>query len=113
MAGIRVHEQQLSARLLEGLRAIDSLTVYGIADPCRVTVRVPTVSFTMRGRSPRAIAERLAARGIFAWDGNFYALALTERLGLEPSGGLLRVGLAHYNTTDEVDRLIEELRSLQ
>jgi selenocysteine lyase/cysteine desulfurase len=67
----------------------------------------------MERHSPREIAETLGARGIFVWDGNFYALALTERLGLEPAGGLLRVGLAHYNTTDEIDRLVEELRTLQ
>jgi len=112
MTAIREHEKPLSVRLLQGLAAIPGLRVYGIADPCRVDERVPTVSFTMQRWSPREIAERLAARGIFVWDGNFYALAVTERLGLEPSGGLLRVGLAHYNTADEVDRLLEELRRL-
>jgi selenocysteine lyase/cysteine desulfurase len=73
---------------------------------------VPTVSFTMEGRTPRSIAERLARAGIFAWSGHFYAVSLTERLGLDPSGGLLRVGLAHYNTADEVDRLVREVEVL-
>ena len=113
MAAIQAHEQDLSAYLLRGLNSIAGVRVRGIADPCRADERVPTVSFTMDRRSPREIAERLGERGIFVWDGNFYALALTERLGLEPSGGLLRVGLAHYNTADEVDRLIDELRQLE
>jgi cysteine desulfurase family protein (TIGR01976 family) len=113
MAALRAQEQHLSARLLEGLQGIPGVRIYGIADPCRASERVPTVSFTMARRSPRDIAEYLAGRGIFVWDGNFYALALTERLGVEAAGGLLRVGLAHYNTTDEIDRLIGELRRLQ
>ncbi len=112
MAAIQAHEQELSAHLLRGLNSIAGVRVRGIADPCRTEERVPTVSFTMDQRSPRQIAERLGESGIFVWDGNFYALALTERLGLEASGGLLRVGLAHYNTADEVDRLIRELRRL-
>jgi cysteine desulfurase family protein (TIGR01976 family) len=112
MHAIEAHERTLTVRLLEGLRRIGGLLVHGIADPSRAAERVPTVSFTMETRTPREIAERLGERGIFVWDGNFYALALTERLGLEPSGGLLRVGLAHYNTADEVDRLLDELRRL-
>jgi cysteine desulfurase family protein (TIGR01976 family) len=112
MCAIKAYERGLSIRLLDGLAGIDGLHVRGIADPARVDCRVPTVSFTMDRLSPRQIAEQLAARGIFVWDGNFYALALTERLGLEPSGGLLRVGLAHYNTADEVDRLLDELKRL-
>jgi cysteine desulfurase family protein (TIGR01976 family) len=107
---IAAYEQGLCVRLLQGLNGIAGLTVRGIADPCRAHERVPTVSFTMDSWSPRAIAEHLAQQGIFVWDGNFYALALTERLGLEPSGGLLRIGLAHYNTPAEVERLVDELR---
>jgi cysteine desulfurase family protein (TIGR01976 family) len=112
MAGIQAHERGLSVKLIDGLATVRGLHIRGIADPGRADQRVPTVSFTMDAFSPRQIAERLAARGIFVWDGNFYALALTERLGVEPSGGLLRVGLAHYNTEDEVDRLVEELKRL-
>jgi cysteine desulfurase family protein (TIGR01976 family) len=113
MAAIREHEKPLTVRLLQGLATIPGLRIYGIADPCRVDERVPTVSFTMESWTPREIAERLAARGIFVWDGNFYALAVTERLGVEASGGLLRVGLAHYNTASEVDRLLAALRELE
>ena len=74
--------------------------------------RVPTVSLTIAGHTPRALAEGLAARGVFAWDGNYYAITLMERLGLEDSGGALRLGLAHYNTAEEVDRIIEALREV-
>lgn len=112
MTEINAAERALCVRLIEGLKRIPGLTIHGIADPCRAAERVPTVSFTSDRLQPREIAERLGQRGIFVWDGNFYALALTERLGLEPSGGLLRVGLAHYNTADEVDRLLAELREM-
>ena len=74
--------------------------------------RVPTVSLTIAGHTPRALAEELAARGVFAWDGNYYAITLMERLGLEDSGGALRLGLAHYNTADEVDRVVAALREI-
>ena len=66
----------------------------------------------MEGRTPRRLAEYLGERGIFTWDGNYYALNLTERLGVELSGGMLRIGLAHYNTEEEVERLLAALREL-
>ena len=112
MHALEEHERRLCRQLLEGLARIPGLRVWGIADPARLDERVPTVSFTMDRHSPREIAEQLARAGIFVWSGHFYALSLTTRLGLEPSGGLLRVGLAHYNTTDEVDRLLSELGRL-
>jgi selenocysteine lyase/cysteine desulfurase len=74
--------------------------------------RVPTFSFTMKGRTPDEIASFLAARGIFAWSGNFYAVEVIARLGLEKSGGLLRVGLCHYSTAKEVDTLLDSLREI-
>jgi selenocysteine lyase/cysteine desulfurase len=74
--------------------------------------RVPTFSFTMQGRTPDEIASRLAAGGIFAWSGNFYAVEVIARLGLEQSGGLLRVGLCHYSTAAEVDRLVDALKDI-
>lgn len=111
MDALRCHERELCRRLLEGLVRVPGLRVWGIADPGRLDERVPTVSFTLEGRPPRAMAESLAHAGIFAWSGHFYAVSLTERLGLDPSGGLLRVGLAHYNTAEEVDRLLDELRA--
>jgi selenocysteine lyase/cysteine desulfurase len=64
------------------------------------------VAFTLAGFTPRQVAERLGQEGIFVWDGNYYALAVTERLGVEESGGMVRVGVAHYNTLGEVERLL-------
>jgi len=112
MHALQDYERGLCRRLLEGLAAVPGLRVWGIADPARVDQRVPTVSFTIDGHSPRKIAEHLARAGIFVYSGHFYALALTARLGLEPSGGLLRVGLAHYNTPEEIDRLLKEIGRL-
>jgi selenocysteine lyase/cysteine desulfurase len=59
----------------------------------------------LKNLPPRKVAEFLAQENIYVWDGNYYALNVTERLGLEDSGGMVRVGAAHYNTLDEVDRL--------
>jgi selenocysteine lyase/cysteine desulfurase len=85
--------------------------VFGISDPVRMRERVATVSLTHRRMSAPQLAEHLGHRGIFAWHGNYYALNLTEELGLEPDG-MLRVGLVHYNTMEEVDRLIAELAAI-
>ena len=74
--------------------------------------RVPTVSFTWEGRHPREIAAALGEQGIFVWDGNYYALAVTERLGLEGKGGMVRIGAVHYNTVEEIRRLGDALRRL-
>ena len=112
MAVIQAHEQGLAARLIAGLRTIPGATLYGLLDPADLGRRVPTVALTVAGHTPRALAEGLAARGIFTWDGNYYALTLMERLGLEERGGALRIGLAHYNTADEVDRIIAALREV-
>jgi len=109
MTVLAEYERELGAHLIQGLHMIKGLKIWGITDPTQYHRRVPTVSFTLEGWHPRQIAERLAAENIYVWDGNFYALAVTERLGLESRGGLLRVGLAHYNTREEVDRLLEAL----
>jgi selenocysteine lyase/cysteine desulfurase len=95
-----------------GLQAIPGLRIYGITDPARFDQRVPTVSFTLEGLTPNEIARRLDAANIFVWDGNFYALAVTRRLGLEDSGGLVRVSLVHYSTAEEVDKLIGVLADM-
>lgn len=105
------YERVLLRRLLDGLAGIKGLRVWGITDPAREHERVPTVSFTIEGHPSEEIDRHLAARGIFAWSGNFYALPLSEALGLEP-GGALRVGLLHYNTSTEVDRLVSALQEL-
>jgi cysteine desulfurase family protein (TIGR01976 family) len=112
MAMIQDYERGLVAHLIKGLQQIKGLRLYGITEPGRFDQRVPTVAFRIEGFAPRRIAHALGERGIFVWDGNYYALAVTERLDVEDKGGMVRVGLVHYNTTDEVDRLIEELRRL-
>ncbi len=106
MAAVRTYERPLVGKLIEGLQAIPGVTLYGITDPSRFDRRAPTVAFTLQGYTPRQVAERLGQAGIFVWDGNYYALAVTERLGVEESGGMVRVGIAHYNTAAEVDRLL-------
>jgi cysteine desulfurase family protein (TIGR01976 family) len=112
MTAIKEYEQALSARLIAGLQQIKGLKIWGITDPARLDRRVPTVSFTLEGHSPCKIAEYLGRRGIYVWDGNYYALAVMERLGLEPTGGMVRVGPVHYNTAEEINRLLGELESL-
>jgi selenocysteine lyase/cysteine desulfurase len=113
MAAIHAHERELSAGTLDRLARVPGLRLYGIADPARLDERVPTFAFTLDGHAPRAIAEHLAARAISTWDGDFYAWELVRQLGLADAGGLLRIGLVHYNTLDEVDRLMEALVELQ
>jgi len=109
---IRQHEQELTAQLITGLLAIPGLTFYGIRDLARLDQRTPTVAVRMEGQTPRELATKLGERGIFTWDGNYFAINLTERLGVETSGGMLRIGLTHYNTAEEVERLLEELKRL-
>ncbi len=109
---IRQHEQELTAQLITGLLAIPGLTFYGIRDLARLDQRTPTVAIRMEGQTPRELAAKLGERGIFTWDGNYFAINLTERLGVETSGGMLRIGLTHYNTAEEVERLLEELKRL-
>ena len=104
------YERALVTKLIEGLRAIPGLRFFGITDPTRFDQRCSTVSFRLAKGTPLAAATFLGDRGIFTWDGNFYARNLTERLGVEPQGGVLRVGLVHYNTAAEVDRLLAALR---
>ena len=109
-AKIRRYEGELAERLLSGLREISDLRIWGISDLRRLNERVPTCAITRAGTTPVVIARQLAHRGIFVWHGNYYALPLTEELGLEP-GGMVRIGLLHYNTAEEVDRLLEALRN--
>jgi len=109
-AAIQQHERALAARLIQGLLGIPKLRFYGISDPARATERVGTVAVRIEGHTPTETAKFLGERGIFTWDGNYYALNLTERLGVEATGGMLRIGLVHYNTAEEVDRLLGALR---
>ena len=112
MHAIREYEQTLSRHLLDGLQSLGDVTIYGITDPDRMDERVPTFAFTWPRLSPRATASHLAQHGICCWDGNYYALRLMERLGLEEDGGAIRIGLAHYNTHAEIDKLLEVLSEI-
>ncbi|HVN56436.1 MAG TPA: cysteine desulfurase-like protein [Anaerolineaceae bacterium] len=109
---VQAYEHQLNRALLGTLQAVPGLRLYGISDPDQMSTRVPTFSFCLAGLSPRDVAERLGKAGINVWDGNYYAPAVTERLGLEGSGGMVRVGATHYNTLEEILRLGEELQKL-
>ncbi|MGB6360488.1 MAG: cysteine desulfurase-like protein [Candidatus Acidiferrales bacterium] len=109
---MREYEMNLAASMIRGLLEIPDLRLYGISDPTRFAERVPTVGVRLANHSPLECAKFLGERGIFTWDGNYYALNLTERLGVEKDGGLLRIGLVHYNIAEEVDRLLESLSEL-
>ncbi|HEX5466608.1 MAG TPA: cysteine desulfurase-like protein [Candidatus Limnocylindrales bacterium] len=112
MASVVDWEAGLSARFLEGVSGIAGLRLWGSVDPARSRERTPTFALRLEGWAPRALAEELGRRGIFVWDGDFYATALIERLGLAERGGVVRAGFAHYTTSEEVDRLLDELRDL-
>jgi cysteine desulfurase family protein (TIGR01976 family) len=104
------YERALLTKLLDGLKAIPGVKIYGITEAVRFEERCSTLSFRMGEHNPTEIATFLGERGIFTWDGNFYALNLSERLGVESRGGMLRVGLVHYNTMEEVERLLNALK---
>ncbi len=104
------YEKTLITRLIDGLLAIPGVKIYGITDPARFDERCSTLSLRIGNHHPTAIAAYLGERGIFTWDGNYYALNLSERLGVESQGGMLRIGLVHYNTIEEVERLLAALR---
>src|SRR2546430_16826865 len=91
---------------------IPGFKLYGIAGPARFAQRCATLAVGIDGNTPLQLATKLGDRGFFTWDGNYYALNLTEQLDVEKSGGFLRIGLVHYNTTDEVDRLLAALREI-
>ncbi len=112
MLAIHAHELDLSRALLEALQSVPGITIYGLKDIQRLEERVPTFSFRMKDLTPRSLAEGLAQQGLYVWDGNYYALNVTEQLGLENSGGMVRVGAVHYNTLQEVDRLKNALNHI-
>jgi len=112
MTAIRAGEFEISRALLEGLQSIPGVTLYGLKDLQKIDQRVPTFSFTLAGRSPAGVARALGERNINIWNGNFYALAITQYLGLEDKGGVIRVGPVHYNTLDEIQQFLDAIRSL-
>jgi len=112
MAAIHSYESELNRALLDTLQAVPGITIFGLTDMKRLDERVATFSFRLRGQHPHDTAQKLADEGIYVWDGNYYALNVTERLDLEDKGGMVRVGAAHYNTLDEVARLGEVLQKI-
>ena len=103
------HEHGLTLRLIEGLKTFKGLTVRGITSANAMHRRVPTVSFTMEGYHPKDLAQGFAKDNIFVWSGHNYAIEPVTRMGLMEKGGVLRIGLAHYNTEAEVDALLSSL----
>ena len=110
---IHEHERGLLERIMTGLKKIPRLKIYGITDPARFNERCATLAIRIddgnSAHAPLQLATQLGHRGFFTWDGNYYALNLTEQLDVEKSGGFLRIGLVHYNTAEEVDRLLAAL----
>ena len=104
---IVAYESALTARMLDGLAEVPGMTLYGITDPALAGERTPTFTFTLPGITPRQVCEQLAQRGILGWDGNYYALGIMDRLGLEGRGGATRLGFLRYTTEEEVDRTLE------
>jgi cysteine desulfurase family protein (TIGR01976 family) len=111
-AAIHEHERALLEKMMTGLAKIRGLKIYGITDPARFHERCATLAIRIENNTPLELATKLGDRGFFTWDGNYYALNLTEHLDVEKSGGFLRIGLVHYNTLDEVDRLLAALREI-
>ncbi len=104
ITAIRAYEFEISRQMLAVLNETPGIRLYGLNDPLQIENRVPTFAFNVEGVHPHQVAEKMANNGIAVWDGNYYALAVTERLGVEDSGGMVRVGPVHYNTVQEITR---------
>lgn len=109
---IHQHELGLMEKLIAGLKAIPGAKIYGITDPERFDQRCPTIAVRIDGQTPLQLANKLGERGFFTWDGNYYAINLTEKLDVEKDGGFLRIGIAHYNTAEEIERLLQAIREI-
>jgi cysteine desulfurase family protein (TIGR01976 family) len=109
---IHWHERKMTEQMIASLLAIPGLKLYGISDPQRFENRCATFVVRIEGQTPLELATKLGERGFFTWDGNYYALNLTEQLDVERLGGFLRIGLVHYNTMEEVERLLGALREI-
>jgi cysteine desulfurase family protein (TIGR01976 family) len=112
MTAIGAYELELNRKLLSTLGEVPGLMVFGITDPHRLDERVATFSFRLNNLHPLEVAQKLADQGVYVWDGHYYAINVTERLGLEDKGGMVRVGAVHYNTVDEIERLGEALKKI-
>ncbi|MBC7876292.1 MAG: cysteine desulfurase-like protein [Anaerolineales bacterium] len=112
MSALKAYEFELSRALIETIQSVKGTRIYGLTDMKRLDERVSTVSFTLDGKHSNDVAKQLGDAGFYVWDGHYYALAVLERLGLLESGGMVRVGAAHYNTLDEIARFGEALRKI-
>jgi selenocysteine lyase/cysteine desulfurase len=110
MGQIQKYERSLAQQLYLGLRDLDGVDIYG--PPLKETQRAPTISFTVENKRPEEICRFLADHGICAWDGHFYAVRAVEAMGLMGQGGVTRMGIAVYNTPDEIDYVIATLKGL-
>jgi cysteine desulfurase family protein (TIGR01976 family) len=111
-AAIHEHERVLLERMANGLNQIAGLKIYGITDPAHFDQRCATFAVRIDGFTPLELATQLGERGFFTWDGNYYAISVTEHFDVEKSGGFLRIGLVHYNTVEEVDAFLSALREI-
>jgi len=109
MLAIADHERDLSARLITRLESIRGVRIHGITDRSLLAHRVPTVSISKANTDPGELDRALAAQGIYVWSGHSYAVDVVERLGLAEAGGVLRIGAAHYNTVEEIDRAADAI----
>lgn len=109
MTAVHAYEFELSRALLSALEAVPNIRIFGNTDARRLDERIATFSFRISDMHPHTVAEKLAAENIYVWDGNYYAINVSERLGVEDKGGMVRVGAVHYNTLDEVQKLKEAL----
>jgi cysteine desulfurase family protein (TIGR01976 family) len=109
---IHPHERGMTEKMIAGLLSIPGIKLYGISDPERFDNRCATMAVRFADHTPVELATKLGERGFFTWDGNYYALNLTEQLEVERLGGFLRIGLVHYNTMEEVERLLRAVREI-
>ena len=109
---MEAYERGLTLHLIDGLKTIRGLTIHGVTSANAMHRRVPTVSFTVKGRHPQALAKALAAKNMFVWSGHNYAIEPVGRMGLLEGGGVLRVGLAHYNTAAEAERFVDAVAGM-
>lgn len=112
MSAIAAYEQEMFKYFLAEMQDIDGVNIYGITDEDQLSHRTPTLAFTKNGIDTAEIARVLGENGIFVWDGDYYAVEIVKALGLADSGGMVRVGLAHYNTRTEIDRLLDVVKNL-
>ena len=112
LAAAAAHEHALARRFLEGVRELPNIRLYGGGDPRDVGGRVPTFSLRIGSLAPIQVAELFAARNVYVWAGAFYAYEVAGALGVRDNGGVVRIGLAHYNTLAEVETVLSILGGL-